>query len=60
VIAKVEEVAFVVEADEAWKVPGKITCEGSESVTAPVFADAVIWFAVPVREVTKAVEVEIW
>ena len=49
---KLVEVALVVEAAEAWKVPGNITWDGSERVRAPVEAEVVIWFGVPVRLVT--------
>jgi hypothetical protein len=45
-------VALVVEAFAAKKEPGNITWLGSERVTAPVEADALIWFAVPAMEVT--------
>ena len=34
-----------------------LNCEGMESVTAPVLAEAVIWFAVPVSEVTPLADV---
>ena len=60
VMAKEVEVPLVVEPKVAWKELGKMTWDGSERVTAPVPADAVIWFAVPASEVTKEVEVAIW
>ena len=59
VAVKLVEVALVVDALDAWKVPGKITCDGRESVRAPVEPEVVIWFAVPASEVTKLVEVAI-
>jgi hypothetical protein len=60
VAVKFVEVAFVVDALDAWKVPGKMTCDGSESVSAPVAPEVVIWFAVPASDVTNEVEVAIW
>ena len=41
----------------ALKVPGALRSDGRDNVTAPVDADAVIWFAVPVIEVTPDEEV---
>ena len=34
-----------------------VTADGSESVTAPVEADAVIWFAVPAIDVTPVLAI---
>ena len=52
VAVRLVEVAFVVEAADAWNDPPNITWDGSESVIAPVAAEVWIWFAVPARLVT--------
>ena len=42
----------------AFNVPGALKSAGIERVTAPVATDAVIWFVVPVIDVTPVEEVK--